>query len=66
MRSPAASFLPTTRREFLRLSSRGIGLLAFGHFAPDFLVQSVRAGTPQPEKDVAFSSWSNSPEVTTD
>ncbi len=51
MRSPAASFLPTTRREFLRLSSRGIGLLAFGHFAPDFLVQSVRAGTPQPEKD---------------
>lgn len=43
--------LPSTRREFLRLSTRGIGLLAFGRFAPDFLVSSVRAGSPAPEKD---------------
>jgi uncharacterized protein (DUF1501 family) len=42
--------LPSTRREFLRLSSSGIGLLAFGRFAPEFLVQSTRAA-PAPEKD---------------
>jgi uncharacterized protein (DUF1501 family) len=43
--------LPTTRREFLRLSGSGIGLLAFSHFAPSFLVQSTLAATPSPEKD---------------
>lgn len=43
--------LPTTRREFLRLSSRGIGLLAFSRFAPSFLVNSTRAAAPAPEKD---------------
>jgi len=43
--------LPTTRREFLRFSSSGIGLLAFSHFAPSFLVQSTLAATPRPEKD---------------
>ncbi len=43
--------LPTTRREFLRLSGGGIGLLAFSHFAPSFLVQSTLAATPRPEKD---------------
>lgn len=42
--------LPSTRREFLRLSSRGIGLLAFSRFAPQFLVQSASAA-PAPEKD---------------
>lgn len=42
--------LPSTRREFLRLSSQGIGLLAFSRFAPQFLVQSA-AAAPLPEKD---------------
>jgi uncharacterized protein (DUF1501 family) len=45
------SFLPTTRREFLKLSSQGVGLLAFSPFAPQFLVQSTRAASPAPEKD---------------
>ncbi len=43
--------LPTTRREFLRLSSSGLGLLAFSSFAPSFLVQSTLASAPAPEKD---------------
>jgi uncharacterized protein (DUF1501 family) len=43
--------LPTTRREFLSLSAKGLGLLAFSQFAPRFLVQSTLAQTPQPEKD---------------
>lgn len=43
--------LPSTRREFLRWSSAGIGLLAFSRFAPSFLVQSTLAATPAPEKD---------------
>ncbi|WP_414661434.1 DUF1501 domain-containing protein [Horticoccus sp. 23ND18S-11] len=52
MATPSAPpFLPTTRREFLQLSSKGIGLLAFSQFAPEFLVQSTRAATPAPEKD---------------
>lgn len=44
-------FLPTTRREFLQLSAKGAGLLAFSQYAPQFLVQSTRAATPAPEKD---------------
>ncbi len=43
--------LPSTRREFLRFSGAGIGLLAFSHFAPSFLVQSALASQPRPEKD---------------
>jgi len=50
MKNPS-HLLPTTRREFLRLTSGGIGLLAFSRFAPDFLVQSTLAATPAPEKD---------------
>lgn len=46
-----SSFLPTTRREFLNLSAKGIGLLAFSRFAPQFLVQSTFAAAPAPEKD---------------
>lgn len=42
---------PTTRREFLNLSTKGIGLLAFSQFAPQFLVQSTLAASPAPEKD---------------
>ncbi|MDB6094834.1 MAG: twin-arginine translocation pathway signal protein [Verrucomicrobia bacterium] len=40
---------PTTRREFLQASGRGIGLLAFSHFAPAFLVNSAMAATTGPE-----------------
>ena len=42
---------PATRREFLLNSGRGIGLLAFSHFAPSFLVNSARASAPSPERD---------------
>lgn len=44
-------FLPSTRREFINLSARGIGLLAFSRFAPSFLVESVAAEVPRAEKD---------------
>jgi uncharacterized protein (DUF1501 family) len=43
-------FLPSTRREFLRLGTKGVGLLAFSRFAPQFLVQSAHAAAA-PEKD---------------
>jgi uncharacterized protein (DUF1501 family) len=43
--------VPTTRREFLRQSASGLGLLAFGSVAPAFLVQSAWAGVPAPESD---------------
>ncbi|PTX91076.1 DUF1501 domain-containing protein [Opitutus sp. ER46] len=49
--NPSTPFLPTTRREFLGLSAKGLGLLAFSQFAPRFLVQSTLAQTPAPEKD---------------
>lgn len=42
---------PATRREFLKTSGKGIGLLAFSNVAPAFVTQSLRAGTPRPEKD---------------
>ncbi len=51
MKNAALPLLPTTRREFLRRSSAGIGLLAFSRFAPSFLVQSTLAAAPAPEKD---------------
>ncbi|MDB6169345.1 MAG: twin-arginine translocation pathway signal protein [Verrucomicrobia bacterium] len=49
--SPNASRprFPTTRREFLQLTGRGIGLLAFSRFAPAFLINAARASTPAPE-----------------
>jgi uncharacterized protein (DUF1501 family) len=43
--------LPFSRREFLRASGRGIGLLAFSRFAPAFLVNSSLAGAVPPERD---------------
>ena len=43
--------LPATRREFLALSARAAGLLAFSRFAPSFLVDSARAGAAVPAKD---------------
>lgn len=49
--NPSSSFLPATRREFLRRSAQGAGLLAFSRFAPSFLVDSIRADAPPPEKD---------------
>jgi uncharacterized protein (DUF1501 family) len=51
MKNSTTPFLPSTRREFFRNTSRGIGLLAFSHFAPSFLVQSTLAAMPAPEKD---------------
>ncbi len=51
MSSASSLFPPRTRREFLRQSGGGIGLLAFSHFAPAFLVGTARAGAPPPEKD---------------
>jgi len=42
---------PTTRREFLKVGTRGIGLLAFSRVAPSFIVESVAAEAPLPEKD---------------
>jgi uncharacterized protein (DUF1501 family) len=51
MNNFTAPRFPTTRREFLRYGSRGLGLLAFSRFAPEFLVQSTLAATPAPEKD---------------
>jgi uncharacterized protein (DUF1501 family) len=42
---------PRTRREFLRQSTSGIGLIAFSQVAPSFLTQSVQAQAPRPEKD---------------
>lgn len=42
---------PTTRREFLHAGMRGIGLLAFSRMAPSFIVESVGAEAPKPEKD---------------
>jgi uncharacterized protein (DUF1501 family) len=46
-----SNILPSTRREFLRRGTHGIGLLAFSRFAPQFLVQSTLAGAPAPERD---------------
>lgn len=45
------TLLPSTRREFLRHGARGIGLLAFSRFAPDFLTSTALAGAPPPESD---------------
>lgn len=50
MKNPTP-FLPSTRREFLKLGARGIGLLAFSRFAPSFIVESVAAEAPRAEKD---------------
>ncbi|HNC23620.1 MAG TPA: DUF1501 domain-containing protein [Opitutaceae bacterium] len=49
MPSNLPATLPSTRREFLQWSGRGIGLLAFSRFAPAFLVQSSSAGPMSPE-----------------
>ena len=50
MKNPAP-FLPSTRREFIQLGTKGIGLLAFSRFAPSFIVESVAAEAPKAEKD---------------
>ncbi|MBL9215962.1 MAG: DUF1501 domain-containing protein [Opitutaceae bacterium] len=50
MKNPTP-LLPSTRREFIRYGTRGIGLLAFSRFAPSFLVESVAAEAPPAEKD---------------
>lgn len=45
------NLLPSTRREFLTFSAKGLGLLAFSHYAPSFLVSSARAQVPAPGRD---------------
>ena len=45
------NLLPATRREFLQIGARGIGLLAFSHYAPSFLVASAQADVSAPRKD---------------
>lgn len=42
---------PLSRREFLRQSGSGLGLVAFSSVAPAFLTNSILAGTPSPERD---------------
>lgn len=42
---------PTTRREFLRQSTTGLGMIAFSSVAPAFLTHSVAAKVPKAEKD---------------
>lgn len=51
MNNPTTTRLPTTRREFLRLTGSGLGLLAFSAYAPRFLTQAAGANVPAPEKD---------------
>ncbi len=51
MNNLSHSRLPTTRREFLRLTGSGLGLLAFSSYAPRFLTQAAAANVPAPEKD---------------
>jgi uncharacterized protein (DUF1501 family) len=46
------NLLPSSRREFLTMSAKGIGLLAFTHYAPSFLVASARADVLAPQKDM--------------
>lgn len=49
---PDSSFnYPATRREFLRHSAGGLGLIAFSSVAPAFLTNSVMAKVPKAEKD---------------
>jgi uncharacterized protein (DUF1501 family) len=51
MNNLSHSRFPTTRREFLRLTGSGLGLLAFSSYAPRFLTQAAAANVPAPEKD---------------
>lgn len=41
----------TTRREFLRRSGSGLGLIALGSVAPAFLTRSALASVPEPGRD---------------
>ncbi len=51
LNSPTPFSLPTSRREFLSLTGRGIGLLAFSRFAPSFLANRAMAASVQPSSD---------------
>ncbi len=48
---PRQTLLPNTRREFVKGSTAGIGLLAFSQFAPGFLTRSLGAQVPTNEPD---------------
>ncbi|WP_269538878.1 DUF1501 domain-containing protein [Cerasicoccus fimbriatus] len=43
--------IAVTRREFLRSSMGGLGMVAFSGFAPSFLATTARANVAAPEKD---------------
>ena len=49
--TPSIHLQPKTRREFLRMSGSGLGLIAFSQVAPAFLTHSVRAEVPKAERD---------------
>jgi len=51
MNNSPTPHLPTTRREFLRLTGGGLGMLAFSSFAPRFLTQAAAANLPAPARD---------------
>lgn len=42
---------PATRREFLTLGAKGVGLIAFAHYAPAFLTSAALAQVPRAEAD---------------
>ncbi len=51
MNNPTTPRLPTTRREFIRLTGSGLGLLAFSAYAPRFLTDAAAANVPAPQRD---------------
>ena len=51
MNNPTHPRLPTTRREFLSMGGKGVGLLAFSAFAPNFLARAALANVPAPQRD---------------
>jgi uncharacterized protein (DUF1501 family) len=51
MNNLSTPYLPTTRRDFLRVTGSGLGLLAFSAFAPNFLARAALANVPAPQRD---------------
>jgi hypothetical protein len=54
--NPLPPFFPSMRREFLQLSSRGLGLLAFSRFAPAGLHGTVPDLNLAPNQDITYST----------
>lgn len=49
--SAQSTHLPLTRREFLKITGSGLGLLSFSTFAPAFITRSALAQVPKAERD---------------